>query len=52
MTKVVIIKYCRLKQRQSSAWLVERVKSAQREGSICTGVNIAVESRGTEDGKR
>ena len=28
------------------------LQKEQREGSICTSVNIAVESRGSEDGKR
>ena len=31
MTKVVIIMSCRLKKRQSSAWLAERVKSKEKE---------------------
>jgi hypothetical protein len=31
MTKVVIIMSCRLKQRQSSVWLVERSKSKEKE---------------------
>jgi len=52
MTKVVIIMSYRLKQGQSSALLVERVKIKEKEAYARTGFNMTAESRGSEDGKR
>ena len=52
MTKVVIIMHVLQTEAKAKLGMVARKSEEQREGSICTGVNITAESRGSEDGKR